>query len=439
MVRAAAGSTETTGGDDPLVVRDLQPRDHEDHLPPRLLGLVAPFVGVPDLDHRIWLLTLTRFVVTAGFSAVMPFLAMHLAVDRHVSVLHIGGLWAVSGALSAALQWVAGHLADRLGRRPVLLVGMAARSLNLLALGYAIDTHASFSAIAFLFVVNGAMRAFYDPVAWSVVAALSTGEQRLAAFSVHRVGSSLGWVAGPMLAAMGSSLPFAVLFYVAAPLTLMAALPAAYIPETRPQEARSRPAGRTRLRDLLGSRPDPAFVRFMAGTLAYFFLQTQLYHLLAIFAAKHLGLGRGDVASLLTVNAVLVVLLQLPSVRFIHRLGARRSLVVGSLGYVAAFAVCGAAQGLASLVIGVVLITLCEILAAPAQQARVTAFAPAGRMGRYAGAYGLVQGAAQTAGPAAGVLLMDAFSPRTAWFALAILGFVAAWFYARVRDVGPGL
>jgi hypothetical protein len=36
------------------------------------------------LDRRVWVLAVARLVVTAGYSMVMPFLAMHLAVERHV-------------------------------------------------------------------------------------------------------------------------------------------------------------------------------------------------------------------------------------------------------------------------------------------------------------------------------------------------------------------
>ena len=44
---------------------------------------VAPLLlEFPALDRRIWILACARVIVTAGFAAVMPFLAMHLAVER---------------------------------------------------------------------------------------------------------------------------------------------------------------------------------------------------------------------------------------------------------------------------------------------------------------------------------------------------------------------
>jgi MFS family permease len=183
---------------------------------------VAPLLlSFPDLDRRVWVLAVARLIVTAGFSAVMPFLAMHLAVERGVPLLRIGALWTVVGLSGAAMQWVAGRVAETIGQRPILITAMVVRSVNLALLGYAINAHAPFWVIGALCVVNGASRAFYDPIASAVVAQLSSADERVAAFSLHRVGSSLGWAAGPLLATMASDVPYGILFYIGAPLTLI--------------------------------------------------------------------------------------------------------------------------------------------------------------------------------------------------------------------------
>lgn len=387
---------------------------------------ISPLLlNFPELDRRIWILAVARLIVTAGFSAVMPFLAMHLAVDRNIPVLSIGVLWTVVGGISAISQWLAGQVADRIGRRPVLLSAMLLRSANLAGLGYAIGAGAPFWVIGVLCVLNGVMRAFYDPVASAVVASLVSPEERVAAFSLHRVGSSVGWAAGPLVATLASGLDYSILFYAAAPLTLFAALAVATIPETRPDK----PKPKLNFPDLLAFRHDRVFVRFLWATFAFYLLQTQMYHIMAIYAAKHLGLDRTQVATLFTVNGLLVVGIQLQAVRYIGRVGTRGALVMGSLGYVIGYAGFGLAGGYLSLLLCVALITLCEIVALPAQQATVAAIAPADRVAPYAGVYGFFQGLAQTAGPVLGTCLVELVSPRGAWFILASLGIVAALIY----------
>jgi MFS family permease len=384
----------------------------------------------PSLDRRIWILAAARLIVTAGFATVMPFLAMHLVVDRGISVLKIGLLWTVVGLSSSLTQWLAGQVADRLGRRRVMLVAMVVRSANLAALGYAIGARADFAVIAALCLVNGAMRAFYDPVASAVVASLASPDERVAAFSLHRVGSSIGWAAGPLTATLASGASFEVMFYAAAPLTLLAAAAISTIPETRPAQIKPRP----HLTELAAFARDRAFMRFLAGSFAFYLLQTQMYHIMAIYAARYVGLDRAQVGTLFTLNGILVVLIQLPAVRYIRRVGTNGALMIGSLGYAIAYAGCAFAWGYLPLLACVALVTLSEIVAVPAQQTKVTEMAPPEKVAGYAGLFGLMQGAAQTAGPVLGTCLIEFVSPQGAWVLLSLLGVVAALIYRSSRS-----
>ncbi len=387
----------------------------------------------PELDRRIWMLAATRFVVTAGFAAVMPFLALHLVVERNFPILRIGLLWTVVGLISASMQWVAGQITDRLGRRRVLLWAMVIRSLNLALLGWAIGARASFATIGALCVLNGAMRAFYDPAASALVAALCSRDKRVAAFSLHRVGSSLGWAAGPLAITFAPETAYATIFYVAAPITFIAAGAVAMLPDSGSMLSPSR----LRWSQIAAFRRDRKFMRFLLATLPFFVLQTQMYHMLPIFAAKYLGLDRTQVGSLFVVNGILVVLVQLPAVTLIRRMGTAGALVLGSLGYVVAYFGVGLATGYLSLLFCVVLATLCEIAAVPAHQARVTALAPIDNVAGYVGLGGLVQGIAQTSGPIVGSCLIELTSPSVGWMVLALLGVAAAAGFRRRRPVKP--
>jgi MFS family permease len=408
---------------------DSQPEPPEREITRRITIPAIMLGQAPELDRRIWLLAATRFVVTAGFAAVMPFLALHLAIERHFAILRIGLLWTVVGLVSASMQWVAGQVTERMGRRRVLLAAMVLRSVNLALLGWAIGARAPFSWIAALCIVNGGMRAFYDPAASALVAALSSRDMRVAAFSLHRVGSSLGWAAGPLAITFAPEAAYSTIFYVAAPITLIASAAVALLPDSGTVTRRTR----LRWSQLAEFRRDRKFVRFLLATLPFFVLQTQMYHMLPLYAAKYLGLDRTQVGSLFVVNGILVVLLQLPAVELIRRVGTAGALVIGSLGYLVAYVGVGLAAGYLTLLAFVVLATLCEIAAVPAHQARVTALAPIDNVAGYVGLGGLVQGIAQTSGPIVGSCLIELTSPSLGWVLLALLGVSAALGFRRRR------
>jgi MFS family permease len=380
------------------------------------------------LDRRVWSLALARLVVTAGFSMVLPLLAVHLAIERKVPAVAIGIIWTVAGIAGALMQWVVGELVDRVGRRRVLVLAMFVRAGNLAALGWAIDAEASVVVLGALIVANSALRAFFDPVASALVADLSTPEQRVAAFSLQREGINIGWALGNASAALSTVVSYAGLFFLSAPLTLLASLAILGIREPEC----GRPTQALRWRDFLGFTSDRPFVGFLLATVAFYLLQVQLYQTLSIYAARVLHLGRAEIASLYTLNGAIVVVLQLPAVAHIRRLGTRRALTLGCLGYALSYACAGVATGLLSLLLCVAAVTLAEIVTSPAQQTAVTTMCPAGRIGAYSGLFGMAQVLGQSFGPLIGTAALDVVSPRAAWFLLALFGVGAAFGYRRV-------
>jgi MFS family permease len=381
------------------------------------------------LDRRVFSLAGARLVVTAGYSMVMPFLAMHIAVDRKEPVVIVGAIWLVAGGLGAVAQWLAGELSDRLGRRPLMLAAMWLRAVNLVAMGLAISSHAPLLVIAALTVANAVLRGFFDPVAAAMVADLAPAEQRLAAFSLQRVGVNIGWAAGPAVAWLAAGVPYATLFYISAPLTLLAAATLARIPA--PPRGSSGQRAFT-LGELLTFTSDRHLLIFLLATVCFFVLQVQLYQTVSIYGAQSLHLGRAEIGHIYTLNGVLVVLLQLPALRAIERLGRQRAIIAGALGYGLAYGAMGLVHSQLGLYACITAVTLSEIVASPAQQAAITALAPPGRVGAYTGLFGLCQVIGQSTGPLIGTTLLAVLPPRGAWFVLAVFGGLAAIGYGRL-------
>lgn len=390
------------------------------------------FSDFRNLDRRIVVLAAARLVVTLGFAAVLPYLGVTLHQERGVSAATVGAIWTVAGLSGAAMQWVAGEIADRIGRRPLLIGGMVLRTVNLVLLGYEILNHGSVWIIAALCVANGILRALFDPVASAMVADLAEGSSRIAAFSLQRIGLNIGWALGNMSLALtrAADIPYGKVFYISAAITLIATAAVATIKETRrPQAGHTRPP--FRLADLASYRRDAGFMRFLWAVFFFFLLQAQLYATLSIYAAGHLHLTLGQVSHLYAENGWLVVLLQLPAFYYIRRVGTQRVLVIGSFAYAASYALCGLATTQMHLLACVAFITIAEIITAPAQQTMATTLAPPDRIGAYAGLFGVAQSAGQSLGPLLGTSLLDVLPDRLTWPILALCGVTAGLLYRR--------
>jgi MFS family permease len=86
----------------------------------RPFGLGRLTAGLPQAFWLLWVGTIINRL--GGF--VVPFLSLYLTSERGVTVAEAGLIVAAFGAGSFAAQLAGGELADRLGRRPVLLMSL---------------------------------------------------------------------------------------------------------------------------------------------------------------------------------------------------------------------------------------------------------------------------------------------------------------------------
>ncbi|MBC8133598.1 MAG: MFS transporter [Deltaproteobacteria bacterium] len=177
-------------------------------------------------------------------------------------------------------------------------------------------------------------------------------------------------------------------------------------------------------------------MRFLFATFVFFLLQAQLYATMSLYAADHLRLSLVQISHLYSLNGLMVVALQLPAFYYIRHVGTHRVLIIGSIAYAASYALCGIATREVHLLACVASITIAEIITAPAQQTAATGMAPPGRIGAYAGLFGLAQAAGQSLGPLVGTSLLDVLPDRLTWPLLSLCGVTAAVLY-RPMHVPP--
>ncbi len=127
----------------------------------------------------------------------LAFVTMLLIVREAagLSFTEVGLLGSLFYGVSGLGQTAAGFAVDRFGARPILAGGLAALGLTL---GLIAVAH-TFPALAVIAILGGLGNCVFHPADFALLNA-SVNQKRLGrAFSIHGLGGSLGWAAGPAM------------------------------------------------------------------------------------------------------------------------------------------------------------------------------------------------------------------------------------------------
>lgn len=261
--------------------------------------------------------------------------------------------------------------------------------------------------------------------------------------ALFTVAGQAGAFLGPFIGALLLAVDFrAVCLAGAGVFVLVLAGHAWLLPQRIPGRAHVRSRGG--LRRLLRIR---RFLALCCAYGAYLLAYNQLYQLLPVEVERAAG-SQAPLAWLFALSSLLVVTAQLPVTRWAgDRLDLRRSMATGLLLISAGFAVVAAARpagwtgtvGLLPVAGYVVLLTLGQMLVAPAARAWVPDLAESGRLGLYTGALSSVSGLMVLIGSAAtGSLLDTTLPPAVPWLLLATIAATATVLLPRRPDAEAG-
>ena len=183
------------------------------------------------------------------------------------------------------------------------------------------------------------------------------------------------------------------------------------------------------LRDAIGTMlADSPFVMFCFAGFLCSCVFMQCISTLPVYI-REAGFSHSEFGTLMSINGVLIVLLQLPAAHWTSRFNAMSVIVVGSCFVAVGFGSTGFGTGFSFLAVTVVLWTLGEILNAPYQHSIVTDLAPVSLRARYLGMFGLCVGFSLTIGAPLGGMILTRFGSQSLWAASFVVALTAIGCY----------
>ncbi|WP_428909018.1 MFS transporter [Niallia sp. Krafla_26] len=156
------------------------------------------------------------FLVMAGFGIIIPVLPFY-AEEVGASPTQLGLLMAVYSLTQLIFAPMWGRISDRIGRKPVIMVGILGLTISFFLTGISTELWMLFVAR----IIGGTLSSANMPTAMAYVADITSAEDRGKGMGIIGAATGLGFVFGPAIGGIFSKVSLNTPFFVAGGLSLL--------------------------------------------------------------------------------------------------------------------------------------------------------------------------------------------------------------------------
>lgn len=375
------------------------------------------------LPRTAWMLAAAAFVNSSG-TMVIFFLSLYLTQKLHFSTSFAGQALSLYGLGGIAGAYLGGWLCDKVGATRVqgtslLLTGSLCVLLSFFE---------SRPAILILLASIGLASQALFPANSTAMTLICPPELRARGFALQRLANNLGVTIGPVLGGYLALHNYHYLFWADGLTSIAAAVLIALFFRRSPIYAPAREKHQPRQ-----DSPwrDPVFLFVLLLTISLGVIFVQLLSTYPLYLRRTYGLAENRIGSVLAVNTLMIVIIEMPLVHWLSRFPPGRVVAWGAFFFGASFPLLpfGRSFGFAAMCMAV--LTVGEMLTLPMLAALISNRAPASGVGRFQGLFSLAFTVAFVVGPLLGTWVYESRSGETLWIAVGLLA-VLLWlgFYA---------
>lgn len=236
------------------------------------------------LNKVLPILFMIMFLVMVGFGIIIPVLPFY-AEELGASPTELGLLMAVYSLMQFFFAPMWGRISDRIGRKPVILIGIFGLSLSFFLLGLSTEVWMLFAAR----IVGGILSAANMPTVMAYVADITTEEDRSKGMGIIGAATGLGFIFGPAIGGVFTNINLHAPFYIAGVVSFLTLiLVILFLKESLPYSD-AQPVEAKRIRSLKNAFQGPYATLYFLQ----FFITLSLAGLeatFAYFAAEKAGL-----------------------------------------------------------------------------------------------------------------------------------------------------
>jgi len=379
-------------------------------------------------------LVLATFIDRLGAFILFPFYSLYITEHFGVGMIEVGILFSIFAAGNIFGSTIGGALADKYGRRSIVLLGLVVSGISNILMGLVNDLNIFYILAIFIGLIGN----LGGPARQAMVADLLPKEQQAEGYGILRVAFNLSAVIGPILGGFIATKSYLLLFILDAVCSIITAIVVyLVIPETKPQKLDNEPE-ESIVKTIIGYKEvlkDRVFVLFLSVSALTVLVYMQMNSTLSVFLRDIHGFPEQGFGLLLSMNAIMVVLFQFWITKRISKYHPMKMMAFGVLFLTIGFSMYGFISEPYMFFVAMALITVGEMIVFPLGQVAVASLAPEDKRARYMAVYGFQWAIPNLFGVLVAGLVMEFIGPNWVWYFAGILSIISIIGFSLLHSV----
>ncbi|MCG8346957.1 MAG: MFS transporter [Chloroflexales bacterium] len=187
--------------------------------------------------RNLYILTFVLFVVMLGYGIIIPIFPFYIE-NMGAGGTELGLLAASYAVMRLIFGPIWGGISDRVGRKPILLIGILGYVITMVWFGLATQLWMLFAAR----ILSGILSSATAPTAMAYIGDSTSEEERGGGMGLLGAAGGIGTIAGPVMGGFLAATSLSLPFFIAAGLALLSLILAViFLPESYPGQESSAP------------------------------------------------------------------------------------------------------------------------------------------------------------------------------------------------------
>lgn len=344
----------------------------------------------------------------------------------------VAALISINAATGLLASFLAGTLADKIGRKAVMVFSLA---MSGIAYFFVMRAEA-YPHFAMLMMLIGLSNSLYQVGADAMLADMIPSEQRTDAYAINRIANNAAFGIGPAIGGFLASTSYNLAFYGASVGFIIYSLLMFFLAEETLEKALSERKSYSSAEQARAEKErstsssngylqifkDKGYMAFVALTALGLTAPSMLWILMPVYANTNFNVPEAMYGWIPTTNAFMCVFIQYSVTQITRNKKTLPVTAVGMLFYALGTGSVALMTGFRGFWLSMVILTFGELILAPTASKYVADIAPADLRGRYMSIYWVGWGLSRTLAPLLGGYLNDTISPRSIWIGGLLLG-----------------